>query len=233
MKTANFKKAIVFCFILVPLLSSIISTVHLVDFFYLGNPSWISYTVAVAIELGAVASFLTLSILSKLNKTIVWGMFFILFFMQVIGNIYFSYDWVTDKIAQDPTWLSNFREMMEFFIYKVDMKTSKMILSLLIGVPIPLISVFLLKSTTDYLGTDVEEYETPEPIVVSNPEETASIDTPYADQEVKDIENFVEFAESSIEEKKDVEPEIHISEELSEEELADINRRKRRHPARS
>ena len=228
MKTANFKKAIVFCFILVPLLSSIISTVHLVDFFYLGNPSWISYTVAIAIELGAVASFLTLSILSKLNKTIVWGMFFILFFMQVIGNIYFSYDWVSDKIAQDPTWLSNFREMMEFFIYKVDMKTSKMILSLLIGVPIPLISVFLLKSTTDYLGTDAELPAIPESVDYSeytDPEPTEPIS--YSDY----IDEIVE--ETPIEEKKDVEPEIHISEELSEEEIDEINRRKRRHPARS
>jgi len=225
MKTANFKKAIVFCFILVPLLSSIISTVHLVDFFYLGNPSWISYTIAVSIEVGAVASFLTLSILSKLNKTIVWGMFFILFFMQVIGNVYFSYDWVSLKISQDPTWLNNFREMMEFFIYKVDMKTSKMILSLLIGVPIPLISVFLLKSTTDYLGTDSEPLvDIPEPIDYSE----------YADPEPTEPIKYSDYIaekviESSIEEKKEVDPGIHITEELSE----NVKSRRRTHPARS
>ena len=225
MKTANFKKAIVSCFILVPLLSSIISTVHLVDFFYLGNPSWISYTVAFAIEIGAVASFLTLSILSKLNKTIVWGMFFILFFMQVIGNVYFSYDWVSLKIAKDPLWLNNFREMMEFFIYKVDMKTSKMILSLLIGVPIPLISVFLLKSTTDYLGTDAEvSIDIPAPINYSehtDPELTDPIVySDYIDEKVE---------ETPIEEKKEVDPGIHITEELSE----NVKSRRRTHPARS
>jgi hypothetical protein len=168
------KKIIVGCFVIVPLLSSIISTVHLVDFFYLGNPSWISYTVAFAIEIGSVASFLTLSILSRLNKNIVWGMFLILFFMQVIGNVYFTYDWVTSRIAETPTWLTNFREMSEFFFGDVELKTSKMILALLIGVPIPLISVFLLKSTVDYLGTDSSEIDnepdttSPEPI--SEPE---------------------------------------------------------------
>lgn len=222
MKTANFKRAIVFCFILVPLLSSIISTVHLVDFFYLGNPSWISYTVAVAIEVGAVASFLTLSILSKLNKTIVWGMFFILFFMQVIGNVYFSYDWVSSRISKDPLWLNNFREMMEFFIYKVDMKTSKMILSLLIGVPIPLISVFLLKSTTDYLGNDAE-FPTAIPAPVDY--------TEYADPEPIEATDFVTeiVKESPIKEKKEVDPGIHITEELSE----NVKSRRRTHPARS
>jgi len=221
MKTANFKKAIVSCFVLVPLLSSIISTVHLVDFFYLGNPSWISYTVAIAIEVGAVASFLTLSILSKLNKTIVWGMFFILFFMQVIGNVYFSYDWVSLKILKDPSWLNNFREMMEFFIYKVDMKTSKMILSLLIGVPIPLISVFLLKSTTDYLGTDVET-------TVDIPE---SVDySEYADPEPTEPIKYSDYIEEMlIEEKKEADPGIHITEELSE----DAKSRRRAHPARA
>ena len=199
------KKIIVTCFVLVPLLSSIISTVHLVDFFYLGNPSWISYTVAVAIEIGAVASFLTLSILSRLNKTIVWGMFVILFFMQVVGNVYFSYDWITQRISENPEWIKNFREMMEFFIFEIEEKTSKMILSLLIGVPIPLISVFLLKSITDYLGTDAEVEK---PVEVEMPADHVIIE----------------------EEKKDEDDQIHITEDLSEEE---IQRRKRVHAARS
>jgi hypothetical protein len=151
------KRLIVGCFIIVPLLSSIISTVHLVDMFYLGNPSWISITIAVAIEIGAVASFLTLSILSKLNKVIVWSMFSLLFLMQVIGNVYFSYDWVTLKIAESPNWLQNFKEMIEFFSFDISLKNTKMILAMLVGIPIPLISVFLLKSVADYIGTDIED----------------------------------------------------------------------------
>ena len=157
MNSKLLKRLIVGCFIIVPLLSSIISTVHLVDMFYLGNPSWISMTIAVSIEIGSVASFLTLSILSKLNKTIVWSMFIILFLMQVMGNIYFSYDWVTKKISENPNWLTNFKEMIEFFSFDISMKNAKMILALLVGVPIPLISVFLLKSVSDYIGTDTSE----------------------------------------------------------------------------
>ncbi len=208
MKKDLMKKIIVMCFVAVPLLSSIISTVHLVDFFYLGNPSWVSYTVAVAIEIGAVASFLTLSILSRLNKTIVWGMFFILFFMQVIGNVYFSYDWITKKITQDPNWIKNFGEMMEFFIFEVEEKTSKMILSLLIGVPIPLISVFLLKSMTDYLGDD-------------------TVDVISVETKSSEISEIIEKPKK--EKKADIN-EIHITEEPSEE---ISGKRKRVHAARS
>ena len=77
--------------------------------------------------------------------------------MQVMGNIYFSYDWVTKKISENPNWLTNFKEMIEFFSFDISMKNAKMILALLVGVPIPLISVFLLKSVSDYIGTDTSE----------------------------------------------------------------------------
>lgn len=197
------KKIIVFCFVLVPLLSSIISTFHLVDLYFLGNPSWVSYTIAVTIEVGAVASFLTLSILSKLNKYIVWSVFFLLFFMQIVGNVYFSYDWVTKQIASDPNWLTNFREMMEFFVYEIDVKTSKMILSLLIGVPIPLISVFLLKSTTDYLGDDQR--------IVSNVvTETKPLEVDYTPFIKEATETIVD--KTTTEEKKPEVDQIHITE---------------------
>ena len=154
-KLLTLKTAIIGCFIAVPILSSIISTFHIVDMFFLGNPIWMSVVLAITIEIGSVASFLTLSILSKLNKFIVWTVFIILFSMQIIGNIYFSYDWITHKIVQDPNWIKNFKEMIEFFSFNISDINAKMILALFIGVPIPLVSVFLLKSLSDYIGTDM------------------------------------------------------------------------------
>lgn len=152
------KKIIVISFILVPILSSIISTFHLIDLFQLGNPSYLSIALAVTIEIGSIASFLTLSILSRLNRAIVWTVFIILFFMQVVGNTYFSYEWLTEKMVHDPTWINSFKEMIEFFFGSMKSIDVKMYLSMLISWPIPLISVFLLKSAADYLGND----ETPE-----------------------------------------------------------------------
>ena len=154
MKNETLRKLIIWCFVSVPVISSIVSTVHLVDLFALGNPWWIAFTLAVAIEVGSIASFLTLSILSKLNKTIVWSIFLVLFFMQVVGNVYFSYDWIGEKLAADPNWITSFKDMIEFFSYEMELKSVKMFLAMLIGVPIPLISVFLLKSAVDYLGSD-------------------------------------------------------------------------------
>jgi len=145
------RKIIVWSFIIVPLISSAISALHIVDFFSLGNPSWLSVALAIAIELGSIASFLTLSILNKLNKTIVWTVFIILFFMQIVGNMYFSYDYISESMKHNPNWISSFRGMMEFFTGEVDVKNVMMYLTILISWPIPIISVFLLKSAMDYL----------------------------------------------------------------------------------
>jgi hypothetical protein len=206
MKTDLLRKIVIGCFILVPLLSSLISTVHLVDFFYLGNPSWISYTIAISIEIGAIASFLTLSILSKLNKIIVWSIFSLLFFMQVVGNIYFSYDWISQKLVEDPNWIKTFQEMMEFFFYEIEESNAKMILSMFIAIPIPLISVFLLKSTVDYLGTD--KSPAPDEVISSDDLDKDLVDwDAWKETLAEEHSNLDEIVEQ-----KSEDPGIHISE---------------------
>lgn len=159
MNKKSLKKLIVTFFISVPILSSIISTLHLVDLFELGNPGWLAIALATAIEIGSIASFLTLSILSKLNKSIVWTIFVILFMMQLVGNMYYSYEWISHKMAADPTWINSFKQMVEFFTGDLALNDVKMYLTILISWPIPLISVFLLKSATDYIGSDAEEID--------------------------------------------------------------------------
>jgi hypothetical protein len=157
------KKIIVTSFVSVPILSSVISTLHLVDLFYLGNPNWLAVALAIAIEIGSIASFLTLSILSRLNKTIVWSVFAILFFMQIVGNMYYSYEWITLKMLENSKWLESFEQMVEFFMGDLETVDVKMYLTILISWPIPLVSVFLLKSATDYIVTD-EEIKDKEPV---------------------------------------------------------------------
>ena len=59
-------------------------------------------------------------------------------------------------MTTSPRWIYTAKEMLSFFV-DTDDKTVKMILALVIGVPPPMISIFLLKSTTDYIGNDSDE----------------------------------------------------------------------------
>jgi hypothetical protein len=73
-------------FVLLYLLTSIISTIHVIDFFKLSNADWLAITLAVAFEVGAAASLASIIALKKMNKSIVWALFFVLTAMQAMGN---------------------------------------------------------------------------------------------------------------------------------------------------
>ena len=150
-----YKQIIVGAFLLVPFFSSIISTIHVVDLFSLGNITPLAIVLAVVFEMGQLSSLMTLTILDKINKTIVWSIFILLALMQILGNVYYSFDFITNKLAQNPNWLGSALELINKFTYsKVDVSTGKFIISLVVGLPIPLISIAFLKSLVDYLKVE-------------------------------------------------------------------------------
>jgi hypothetical protein len=145
------KSAVIFSFLLVPFLASIISSWHVVKFFALGDPGWMSIMLAATIEIGSIASLIALSVLSKIRKSMVYFMFSILLIVQLVGNIYSVFDFVNAQLVIHPNWLYNFVELLTPLFGKIAPATYKFILSLFIGIPIPLISLSFLKSLVDYL----------------------------------------------------------------------------------
>lgn len=145
------KKVIIFLFFLVPILSSIISMFHLVRLLELGNPLIMGIFLTITVEIGALVSFLVGSskdILKKIKRGYVIFIFLILFILQVFGNIFYSFDYVSKQLLIDPTWLNTFMDMM---LGVLDLQLAKFTISLLLGVPVPLISIILLKSASDYI----------------------------------------------------------------------------------
>lgn len=156
-KIKIWKTTVITTLLSVPALSSIISAIHLVKLFNLGNEAYLSYTLALVFELGAIASFLALRLIpSSINKWMVWSIFIMLAFLQIIGNVFYSYDFIYVAIQNQDTWLNSFNEFMGYFTGN-DAKTNHMILSWIIGLPIPLIALFLLKVTPEFWETKKED----------------------------------------------------------------------------
>jgi ABC-type cobalt transport system substrate-binding protein len=103
-----------------------------------------------------------------------------------------------------------------------DEKTAKMILAMIIAIPIPIISVFLLKSTTEYLGSDKEELS--EKVIENNTEK------PIMESVKEDpIEDLIEEIVPEPEYTPTAE-EIKEAENATEEDVPDWYRKL--HPAR-
>lgn len=132
---------IIFSFVALYLLVSIISTIHVIDFFELSNTQGLAITLAIAFEVGAAASLASLLVLDKMNKTIVWGLFVILTFMQMMGNTYFAF-----------SHLNNYQGWVELFgLAEMEPIAQKRILAIVSGAILPVVALGFIKALVDYI----------------------------------------------------------------------------------
>ena len=133
-------------------LVSIISTIHVIDFFELSNPYWLAVTLAIGFEFGAAASLASLVILDKMNKTLVWALFITITLMQMQGNMYYAF-----------TNLEDFQSWSELFdLIEEEPIFQKRVLAAVSGAILPLVALGFIKSLVDYIKPESEEEFTPE-----------------------------------------------------------------------
>ena len=204
-----YKKLIIGAFLVVPILSSFISTVHVVTLFSLGNVLWMSIFLAVVFELGQLSSLLALAVLDKINKSLVWGIFILLALMQIIGNVYYTFDFVGLRLAEDPMWLSSALELANRFSFnEVSVDDAKFYVSLIIGVPIPLIAIAFLKSMVDYLRIHDGQIKTAVETATDNLQESVESTkdiTETTEEKLKEPKQSKEKSEDSDDIDKDLE----------------------------
>lgn len=128
-------------FVTLYLLVSIISTIHVIDFFLMSNPKWLAVSLAIAFEVGAAASLASIITLDKMNKGIVWGLFILLTAMQAMGNTYYTYV----HLNQFKEWIELFGLVDEELIYQ------KRILSIVSGAILPIVALGFIKALVDYI----------------------------------------------------------------------------------
>jgi hypothetical protein len=137
-------------FVTLYLLVSVISMIHVIDFFKLSNSDLLAISLAVAFEIGAAASLASIITLEKMNKGIVWGLFIILTLMQAMGNVYYAY-----------THLENFQGWVELFgLTEEDLIYQKRVLSIVSGAILPIVALGFIKSLVDYIKPSEEPVQT-------------------------------------------------------------------------
>jgi hypothetical protein len=155
-KSKAVNRFIIGTFVSLYLLVSIISTIHVVDFFRLSNPEWLAISLAIGFELGAAASLAALITLEKMNKNIVWGLFILITGMQMQGNMYYAY-----------TNIKDYQGWVELFnLVEWEPIAQKRLLAGVSGAILPLVALGFIKSLVDYIKpesdvkpTQVEDLE--------------------------------------------------------------------------
>lgn len=147
---------------------SLISTIHVIDFFKLSNPDWLAVSLAIAFEIGAAASLAAIIALKKMSKWMVWGIFIILAAMQMMGNTFYAY-----------THLHDFQGWAELFgLNEEELIYQKRILSIISGAILPLIALGFIKSLVDYIRPiELKNEEAPKKVVIeAKPEKPNAVE---------------------------------------------------------
>jgi hypothetical protein len=171
------KWSIISIFVGLYTLVSCISTIHVIDFFKLSNPTWLAITLAIAFEVGAAACLAAIIILDKTSKSLVWLLFILITLMQMMGNMYYAYIHLGDYSF----WSQLFALDEEEPIFQ------KRVLSIVSGAILPIVALGFIKSLVDYIRP-------------SNAENlNIQIDT-EEDNKIEDIDKYTKTEESVIEE---------------------------------
>ena len=162
-------------FVMLYVLVSLISTIHVIDFFELSNPRSMAIALAVAFEIGAAASLASLITLDKMNKTLVWALFIAITAMQMQGNMYYAFM----NLESYETWAELFNLIEEEPLFQ------KRVLAFVSGAILPLVALGFIKSLVDYIKPDEEVKEIEEDL-----EAPGKLDSP--EEELFDWERFAE-----------------------------------------
>ena len=168
--------AIIISFLLVPLVVSVVSTIHVINFFSLSNGFGLALTLAIAFEIGALSALAGLVAMGKINKNVVWFIFLILTAFQMMGNTFYAYDLITQRMLTEPDLIKNWTEL--FGLMEEDQILVKRIIAILSGAILPIVSLSFLDLLVDYIrktfGIDENKKESAEEVVEEKKTEVES-----------------------------------------------------------
>lgn len=143
-KVNRTKKFALIAFLVPPVLMSLVSLVHVYEFFKITNSSTWSFVIAFTFELASISSLIALVVLEKIEKGALWTLFFILAGYQIIGNVHSCFVNVNDLLLT---------QFVRMFWMDVGLNAQRLI-AIIQGAALPILSLSLLKIAVDYIDFD-------------------------------------------------------------------------------
>ena len=153
MMNKHFRKIFLILFAILYISVALVSTFHAVSFFGLANNSWVSVMLAITFEIGqAAVLFSILTGASGKNKIIPWILMCVLTLVQILGNVFSSYEYLITNSA------NNLRFFKEPIFVWTDLPDDQcnVILTYIIGAILPIVALLMTSMVTSYLNKSEE-----------------------------------------------------------------------------
>lgn len=189
----HFRKIFLILFAILYISVALVSTFHAVSFFGLANNSWVSVMLAITFEIGqAAVLFSILTGASGKNKIIPWILMCVLTLVQILGNVFSSYEYLITNSAD------NLRFFKEPIFVWTDLPDDQcnVILTYIIGAILPIVALLMTSMVTNYLNK-VEE-----PIKEIKDDSVTTGQDAEAEEPVETNDSIPETSEETFEEPK-------------------------------
>lgn len=158
------KKILTGLFCILYLAVGFVSTYHSIGFFSISNESWLAIILAIAFEIGQAAVLFSL-LVSKDKKTMPWILMGVLTLVQVLGNVYSSYQYMVLN-SQDS--IKYFTDSVLFYLQDPNPQVNQVMISYITGAILPIVALCMTSMVVDTSG--VEEKSEEDVIEESNEE---------------------------------------------------------------
>lgn len=130
-----------------------VSVYHAINFFSISNEQWLAVILAIAFEIGqSVVLFSVLT--SKTKKVLPWILMGVLTAVQVIGNIYSSYQYM---VINSGDQIRYFTDSVLFFVQDPNPMVNQVMISYITGAILPIVALCMTSMIVDSIGINKEE----------------------------------------------------------------------------
>lgn len=146
-------------FLTVPLATATISAFHVFTFIGIGNSVSLAVATAIVYEIFVIAGMYAIVTKSRASSTLIWMSFIVIAVIQIIGNTYHAFNYISDMSVESSKYLDNFINFsrMIFGVDGSDVIRSRYVAALLIGTPVPVISFMITKAAASIFSDNVDE----------------------------------------------------------------------------
>ena len=165
------KKILTGLFCILYLAVGFVSTYHSIGFFSISNESWLAIILAIAFEIGQAAVLFSL-LVSKEKKTMPWILMGVLTLVQVLGNVYSSYQYMVIN-SQDS--IKYFTDSVLFYLQDPNPQVNQVMISYITGAILPIVALCMTSMVVDTSGVEEKGEDQKEEDIVEESNEEPKI----------------------------------------------------------
>ena len=144
------KKVLTILFSLLYLAVGFVSVYHAINFFAISNENWLAIILALAFEIGQAAVLFSL-LVSKSKKTMPWILMIVLTLVQVLGNVYSSYQYAAIHSTEE---IKYFTDSVLFYLQDPNPQVNQVMISYITGAILPIVALCMTSMIVDVSGVD-------------------------------------------------------------------------------